>query len=219
MVDQMSDSNGPCIPEDDWFDLPIPSNVCIENLAFLDTRYGLAPFRSTREPGLYLAYGSGAYDRTTFAVGPQGQVMVGAYSCLNGVYLSCEDRISIGDHCLIAWGVVICDTWPISDSPLSSRRDALLSSSRHLNRPLPYCGNPQPVTLEDNVWIGFGSVILPGVTLGRGCVIGCRSVIRDSVPAYAVVAGDPPRLLRTLTPTDSDPDQRQRVTTAHLRSR
>jgi acetyltransferase-like isoleucine patch superfamily enzyme len=103
----------------------------------------------------------------------------------------------------MAWGVVVTDTWAEPGSPLKVRRAALRASSSDPRRRPPFAGPPRPVTIEDNVWIGFGAVILPGVTLGTGCVVGCKTVIAEDVPAYAVIAGDPPRVVRLLDPPDS----------------
>jgi len=50
---------------------------------------------------------------------------------------------------------------------------------------------PQPVVIEDDVWLGAGVVVLPGVRLGRGCVIGAGAVVTRDVPAGAVFAGVP----------------------------
>ena len=50
---------------------------------------------------------------------------------------------------------------------------------------------PQPVVIEDDVWLGAGVVVLPGVRLGRGCVIGAGAVVTHDVPAEAVFAGVP----------------------------
>lgn len=55
-----------------------------------------------------------------------------------------------------------------------------------------------PITVEDNVWIGGGSVILAGVTIGKGSVIGAGSVVTKSVPANCVAAGNPCRVIRWL---------------------
>jgi acetyltransferase-like isoleucine patch superfamily enzyme len=48
-----------------------------------------------------------------------------------------------------------------------------------------------PVVIEDDVWLGAGVVVLPGVRLGRGCVIGAGAVVTHDVPAEAIVAGVP----------------------------
>ncbi|MFM9072251.1 MAG: acyltransferase [Cyanobium sp.] len=205
------------IPEVDWFDHPIPPNCHLDEHVFIDTAYGFAPFHSQRDPGLAMGEASGAYDRTTFALGPEGAVTVGAYSCLNGAYMICEKGISIGSHCLIAWGVVISDHWLQGAQPASERKAALVRSAINPERPLPSCGGAQRVVLEDNVWVGFGAVVMPGVTLGRGCIVGSRSIVREDIPPYAVVAGDPPKILRWLDPTDREESARQSMVSRHLR--
>lgn len=206
-------------PEADWFDHPLPPNCRLGEHVFIDTAYGFAPFHALRDPALVMDEASGAYDRTTFAIGPRGEVSVGAYTCLNGAYLLCQERISIGAHCLIAWGVMLCDSWPAASDTVDARRVAMERAANDPIRALPSCGTPRPVVLEDNVWVGFGAVVMPGVTLGRGSVVGCRSVVREDVPPYAVVGGDPPRLLRWLDPTDREAAARTAMISAHLRER
>ncbi|MHA3772782.1 acyltransferase [Verrucomicrobiota bacterium sgz303538] len=53
------------------------------------------------------------------------------------------------------------------------------------------------VTIEDDCWIGCGAIILPGVNVGRGCVVGAGSVVTKSVPPYSVIAGSPAKVIRT----------------------
>jgi maltose O-acetyltransferase len=56
---------------------------------------------------------------------------------------------------------------------------------------------PKAIAIEDDVWIGAGAVIMPGVTLRRGTVVGANSVVTKDTEAYAVVAGVPARKLRS----------------------
>lgn len=56
----------------------------------------------------------------------------------------------------------------------------------------------KPVVIEDNVWIGGGAILLPGVTIGRNAVVGAGAVVTRSVPANVVAAGNPARVLRTI---------------------
>lgn len=57
----------------------------------------------------------------------------------------------------------------------------------------------RPVTIEDDVWIGSRVTILPSVTVGKGAVIGASAVVTKDVPAYAVVGGNPARVLKMRT--------------------
>ena len=55
-----------------------------------------------------------------------------------------------------------------------------------------------PITLEDDVWLGGSVVICPGVTIGRGSVVGAGSVVTKDVPPGVVVGGNPARVLREI---------------------
>jgi acetyltransferase-like isoleucine patch superfamily enzyme len=52
------------------------------------------------------------------------------------------------------------------------------------------------IKIEDDVWIGAGSIILDGVTIGKGSVVGAGSVVSKNVPSYCVVAGVPAKKIR-----------------------
>jgi tetrahydrodipicolinate N-succinyltransferase len=51
----------------------------------------------------------------------------------------------------------------------------------------------RPVHIEDNVWVGSGTIIYPGVTLGEGCIVARGAIVMSSVPPYVIVAGSPAR--------------------------
>ena len=61
-----------------------------------------------------------------------------------------------------------------------------------------------PVTIGNNVWIGAGSVILPGVTIGENSVIGAGSVVTKDIPANVVAVGNPCRVMREIGPQDRE---------------
>lgn len=202
---------------DDWYAGGVPANVRLGASVYIDTSYGFAPFHSERDPGLALGDATGAYDRTTFVVGPRGRINVGSYTVLNGAYLVCNGRIDIGDHCLVAWGAVLTDTWAgASALPVALRRETLRACASEPARRLPVFAKPRAVKLEDNVWVGFDAVILPGVRLGRGSVVGCKTVVAEDVPPYAVVVGSPARVVRYLDPDDTA-EERGRALREHAR--
>ncbi len=92
--------------------------------------------------------------------------------------VTCFEHLSIGSGCSISWNTNILDT------------------NVH---ELVVMGAPRPrsqrVTIGDNVWIGTGAVILPGVTIGDGAIVGAGSVVTSDVPSEAVVAGNPARVI------------------------
>ena len=53
------------------------------------------------------------------------------------------------------------------------------------------------VVIEDDVWVGHGAIILSGVTIGRGAIVAVGSVVTNDVPPYAVVGGNPARVIKT----------------------
>lgn len=202
--------------ENDWFDRPLPPNILLRPDAYLESAFSFSAFASREESGLILGEAAGVYDYATFIVGPAGRIEIGPYSCLNASYLICDAEISIGAHCLVGWGAVLTDTWPGPQTPPQARRAAIQAAARHPDRVLPPAAAPRRIVIEDNVWVGFDAVVLPGVRLGRGCIVGCRTPIGQDVPPYAVVAGNPPRLLRSLAPDDT-PEARLRALRDHSR--
>lgn len=71
----------------------------------------------------------------------------------------------------------------------------VVTSSHEMNSPdFEYV--TAPVTIHDYVWIGIGAIILPGVTIGKGAVVAAGSVVTKSVEPYAVVGGNPARLIK-----------------------
>ncbi|MEJ7587418.1 MAG: DapH/DapD/GlmU-related protein [Ferruginibacter sp.] len=53
-----------------------------------------------------------------------------------------------------------------------------------------------PIIIEDEVWIGFGTIILSGTRIGKGAIIGAGSVVTADIPAYAIAGGNPAKVIR-----------------------
>ncbi|MFC6169149.1 sugar O-acetyltransferase [Loigolactobacillus jiayinensis] len=68
----------------------------------------------------------------------------------------------------------------------------------------------QPITLADNVWLGGNVVVCPGVTIGANTVVGAGAVVTKNLPANVVAAGNPARIVRSLTAADEAYWQAQR---------
>ena len=60
----------------------------------------------------------------------------------------------------------------------------------------------RPVLIEDGVWIGGGSTILPGVTIGKNSVIGAGSVVVKHIPANSIAVGNPCRVIKNIEDND-----------------
>jgi acetyltransferase-like isoleucine patch superfamily enzyme len=80
----------------------------------------------------------------------------------------------------------------IADNVSISPEVTVLTASHLANHP-DFPVELRPVVIEDHVWIGTRAMILPGVTLGHGCVVAAGSVVTRDVPPLAIVAGIPAR--------------------------
>jgi acetyltransferase-like isoleucine patch superfamily enzyme len=134
-----------------------------------------------------------------FDLGPQARASVGEFTLMNGSRLICDSQIAIGDYCLISWNTVLMDTYRAPVSP-AERRLLLEETARAFPRRVEATEPARPIAIGNGVWIGFDSVVLPGVRIGDGAIVGARSVVTGDVPPYAIVAGNPARVIRQLDP-------------------
>jgi acetyltransferase-like isoleucine patch superfamily enzyme len=182
----------------DWCEIGIPDNTRIHPDAVIECSLTFDPYRSQRQIGLEMAAGAGLYYGVMMDIGIDGCVSLGRCCLLTGGIIMCDRRVDIGDHCLISWNVVIMDSYRAPVDPLQ-RRAMLNDIPTRSPRRLPEHAAPaRPISIGNNVWIGFDSIVLPGVTIGEGSIVGCRSVVVDDVPPYTVVGGNPARVIRKL---------------------
>ncbi|WP_432747557.1 sugar O-acetyltransferase [Streptomyces sp. JH002] len=120
-------------------------------------------------PPLYVDYGS------NITIGPR------TFANFNLTALDVA-AITIGADCQIGPNVqLLTPTHPLEPQP---RRDKLEAA--------------RPITIGDNVWLGGGAIVLPGVTIGDNAVIGAGAVVTKDVPANVVAVGNPARPVRNL---------------------
>lgn len=134
---------------------------------------------------------------TRLAVERQGACFtVGDRSFVGEGQVSCAQSIEVGDDVMIAWGTAIFDH--------SSHSLRFSERANDVTRWL--CGEKNwsvvkisPVRICNKAWIGYGCIVLPGVTVGEGAVVGAGSVVTSDVPPWTVFAGNPARLIRELS--------------------
>jgi maltose O-acetyltransferase len=89
-------------------------------------------------------------------------------------------RVTIGDDVQIATNVQLLTAWHPVDP--QARRDRWEAAS--------------PITIGDNVWLGGGVIVCPGVTIGANTVVGAGAVVNRDLPANVVAVGNPARIVR-----------------------
>ncbi len=111
---------------------------------------------------------------------------------------TCQDdaQVTIGENCDFGPNVTIVTPM----HPLLTNERRKLMCPDGVARRLCYA---EPVRIGNGCWICANVTILPGVTIGDGCVIGAGSVVSKSIPANSLAAGNPCRVIRTLSEADS----------------
>ena len=184
----------------DWYPGRVPDNVLLHDSAYLETTYSFVLCRSQLAQAVEIGAAASLYLGVMFDLGEAARVKIGDYVLVNSARIICDSEITIGDYCLISWNVVLMDTHRLPLDPAERRlalQEAPSRSPRRAAAPVPAA----PIHIGTNVWIGFDSCVLPGVSIGEGTVIGARSVVADDVPPYSVAVGNPARIIRQLQPT------------------
>jgi acetyltransferase-like isoleucine patch superfamily enzyme len=118
---------------------------------------------------------------------PTATIIMGDHSGMSGGAIIARSKtIRIGERCMLAPNVTIFDSdfhiaWPPERRFNTWETDI-----------------DEDVTLERNVWVGMGTIILKGVTIGENSVIGAGSVVVRDIPPNCVAGGNPARVLKTL---------------------
>ncbi len=111
----------------------------------------------------------------------------------DNVHISAMESVRIGDNVLMAGKIYISDNSHGYYKSPDEGTSPLIPPARR-----PYF--IKPVSIEQNVWIGEGVVIMPGVSIGAGSVIGANSVVTRSIPAACIAVGNPARVIKTYDP-------------------
>ncbi len=147
-----------------------------------------------------ISIGSGSVLRgqlLVFAHG--GKVSIGENCYLGeGSKVWSAELITIGDRVFISHNVNIHDTNSHSTNPkLRCQHFAEILSTGH-PRKNDVDIISQPVLIEDDVWIGFNSIILKGVKIGKGAIVAAGSVVTKDIPRFSIVAGNPAKIIKKI---------------------
>lgn len=121
---------------------------------------------------------------------------------------NCEygKNISFGNSCFVNFDCIFLDTAPINigNHVLFGPRVTLITVGHPVDPDWRSEGDMYafPINIEDNVWIGAGVIINPGVTIGKNTVIGSGSVVTKDIPSGVVAVGNPCRVLREINEED-----------------
>ena len=99
------------------------------------------------------------------------------------------DRVEIGDNVVIGPNVTLCGA-----------AHPVHPVSRTTGNGFPII--KAPIVIQDNVWIGAGTTVLMGVTIGAGSVVGAHSLVTKDIPPGVVAAGTPCKVIRPITEQD-----------------
>ena len=136
-------------------------------------------------------------------IAPGGRLTVGHHSFVGpGSRIWAQQSVEIGDYVLIAHLVDIHDSNAHSLDAETRRVETINLFERRMAVDWSKVES-RPVRIEDNAWIGLKSSILKGVTIGKGAVIAAGSVVTKDVPPYALVAGNPAKVIRELSNVES----------------
>jgi maltose O-acetyltransferase len=117
-------------------------------------------------------------------------------------YVDDGAHLRLGARCFANFGLVALDVAAITiGDDVQIGPNVQLLTPTHPLEPGPRRAKweaAQPITIGDNVWLGGGAIVLPGVTIGTNTVVGAGAVVTRDLPADAVAVGNPARVVRTL---------------------
>jgi len=128
----------------------------------------------------------------TLVCGLNGKIEIGDNTMLNGVSVTAYQKVSIGKNCQIASCTFITDTDFHPVDPNIREKEVLGYKIDYTNV------NKKEIIIGNNVWIGWGSIILKGVEIGDNSIIAAGSVVLNDIPPNVIAGGNPAVVKRKL---------------------
>lgn len=161
--------------------------------------------RVRQESRIYVSIGNYSHVGGTFVFERGvGSVTIGSKSSIGGgckIICTQEEGIRIGNNVMLSWDCTLMDSDAHSPNPDIRANDAYdWKCGVDANKIGVYKDWSQvksaPIVIEDNVWLGFEVAVMKGVRIGRGAVIGARSLVTSDVAPFCIYAGNPARFVR-----------------------
>lgn len=130
-----------------------------------------------------------------------GMIKIGNRTFIGGSTLISIEDIEIGDDVMIAWGCYIIDNNSHSLNSRERMKDVWDWKRGIDQNKIGFYKDWNVVErgkilIKDKAWIGFNSIILKGVTIGEGAIVAAGSLVTKDVPDYAVVGGNPAKIIK-----------------------
>ena len=128
----------------------------------------------------------------------KSQIVIGDHSYVGpGTRIYSSKKITIGSRVLISHNVNIYDnnTHPLDSALRHEDFIFILKNGYQSDKEL----DAKEIIIEDDVWIGFHSIILKGVRIGKGSIIGAGTTVTKDVPQFTVIAGNPAVFIKKST--------------------
>jgi len=110
--------------------------------------------------------------------------------------IKCSDNVGFSEGCRIYGGGGISIGEHVMFAPFTL---LITSNHRYVSQFIKESHHVEwkPIVIKDDVWIGERAIILPGVTIGRGAIVGAGAVVTKDIPDFAVVAGNPAKVIKS----------------------
>jgi maltose O-acetyltransferase len=117
------------------------------------------------------------------------------FHCDYGYNITCGERVYFNVNCVVLDVAKVIIGNDVMFAPGVQLYTATHPVDKELRKTLEY---GKPITIGNDVWIGGGTIILPGITIGNNCVIGAGSVVTKDVPDNSMAVGNPAKVIKKL---------------------
>nr|WP_185816837.1 acyltransferase [Hymenobacter metallilatus] len=132
----------------------------------------------------------------------EGIIEIGDRTFLGGgTKFICVDKITIGNDVMFSWGCTIIDSnshsliWEERKNDVIDWKKGLDENKIGIYKDWSVVKKSE-IVVKDKAWIGFNTIIMKGITIGEGAIVASGSVVTKDVPDYAIVGGNPAKILK-----------------------